>query len=96
MAIFIAQFVTVYLLGVQSLNVRDGNYIGAALTSTALGCSGYYLAATVGKLPADAWLTAPWWAYIAAGPVAICSAIKTHPLFKRALRKHGGNRHGGR
>lgn len=90
MAIFLAQFVTVYLLGVQSLNVRDGNYVGAALTSVALGCSGYYLAAAVGKLPADAWFSAPWWAYIAAGPVAICSAIKTHPHLSRVLRKRGG------
>lgn len=49
MAIFLAQFVTVYLLGVQSLNVRDGNYVGAAVTSVALGCSGYYLAAAVGR-----------------------------------------------
>ena len=72
MAIFLAQFVTVYLLGVQSR------------------CSGYYLAAAVGKLPADAWFSAPWWAYIAAGPVAICSAIKTHPHLSRVLRKRGG------
>ena len=46
--------------------------------------------AAVGKLPADAWFSAPWWAYIAAGPVAICSAIKTHPHLTRVLRKRGG------
>jgi len=90
MAIFLAQFVTVYLLGLQSLTVRDGNWRMASCISLALGLSGYYLAAAVGKLPADAWFSAPWWAYIAAGPVAICSAIKTHPHLIRVLRKRGG------
>ena len=91
MDIFIAQFITIYLLGVQSLNVRDGNYLAAAITSTALGCSGYYIAAVVGKLPADAWFSAPWWAYIVAGPIAICTAIRTHRYIPSNILRRGSD-----
>lgn len=76
--LFICQFTMVYLLGLQSRAVNSKQYLLAAAVSLALGIVGYYLQATLGKLPVDGWFTAPWFAYIIAGPVAICGAMWTH------------------
>lgn len=88
MTIFISQFLTIYLLGMQSLMVRDNHYLGAFLGSLLIGICQFYIyniTNTFGLLSID------WFVFIIAGPVAIISAMKTHPIimlkvFKRKVK----------
>ena len=74
---FSGQFLFVFLLGLQSGNVADRKYLAAAVTSTALGlCELSVLLSVVRSTLIDGgdWLT--WLAFVAAGPMAICTSIK--------------------
>ena len=74
--VFLSQFVTVWLLGFQSLNVRDGKYLWAAVTSFLLGITGFY---TISQISiAKEMFTSIWFAYILAGPIAITSSMWCH------------------
>jgi len=77
MFVFTAQAVYVFLLGFQSRNVRDNQFVMAAMTSTCLGICGLTgLAVVVKAVQSGEWL--PLIAYVAAGPVGICSAMAIH------------------
>ena len=85
--IFICQFICVYMLGVQSLMVRDANCQGAAMGSFLIGISQFYIFGIIGGLSADDINTLPFWAFILAGPSAIVNSIKTHPLLNEYVFK---------
>lgn len=87
--IFSAQFLCVYLLGIQSLMVRDSNCSGAALGSLMIGMSQFYIFAIIGGLSATDIGAGDWWAFILAGPVAIVTSIKTHPYINKHVFKRG-------
>lgn len=75
--VFFAQAFYVFLLGFQSRNVRDGQYAMAAATSLTLGIFGLINQVLVIRSTiASDWL--PLIAYVAAGPVGICLAIRAH------------------
>lgn len=85
MTIFISQFLTIYLLGMQSLMVRDNHYTGAFVGSLMIGVCQYYIYNVTGSFSA---LSLDWFIFIFAGPFAIVLAMKTHPwimnkIFKR-------------
>jgi hypothetical protein len=81
--VFVSQFMLVFLLGFQQMNVMRGFYFQAALTSFLLGLSGWATITIVSKFQVTDFLTLLFFAYIVAGPLAIISAMKLHRvLFK--------------
>ena len=78
--IFLSQFLCVFLLGIQSLMVRDSNCYGAAVGSLMIGVSQFYIFSIIGGLSASDIGNYNWWAFILAGPLAIVVSIKMHPL----------------
>lgn len=87
--IFLSQFLTVYLLGMQSLMVRDNHYLGAFIGSLLIGICQFYIYTTADSFDL---LSIHWFMFIFAGPFAIVLAMKTHPIimklvFKREVTK---------
>jgi hypothetical protein len=83
LVVFVSQFLMVFLLGFQQMNVMRGFYFHAALTSFLLGLSGWATITIVSKFHVTDFLTVLFFAYIVAGPLAIVSAMKLHrTLFK--------------
>ena len=78
--IFLSQFLCVFLLGIQSLMVRDSNCYGAAMGSLMIGISQFYIFSIIGGLGVEDIGGLKWFAFIFAGPLAIVISIKTHPL----------------
>jgi hypothetical protein len=77
-AVFFCQMFYVFLLGIQSRNVRDGQYLSAAITSCTLGAAGLFMTSAIARsamIGGSAWLAI---SYIAAGPCGICLAMKFH------------------
>jgi len=85
--IFIAQFITIYLLGIQQKNVIGGHYVFAFLTSLVLGVSGWYLTSIIAAANLDAIGSTVWWSFIVAGPLAITTAMRTHPIIIKRFIK---------
>lgn len=81
--IFIAQFLAIYLLGFQQMNVIGKHYILAFITSLLLGVFGYYITSTVSTANLDQMFTPFWWSFIIAGPCGIITAMYTHPWIKK-------------
>lgn len=80
--LFTSTFVLVFALGMQSLNVNNGHYILAALTSYVIGAGQMILY----KLAPDAsWTEIA--AYLNGGPVGIVLAMWVHPRLARILRR---------
>jgi len=77
--LFFSTFVAVFALGFQSLNVNQGHYRAAALTSFAIGGGNLMILKMVpdGDIPAMA-------AYMIAGPLAIMASMWVH---RRTLGK---------
>lgn len=71
--IFCSTFILVFSLGFQSLNVNNGHYKAAFVTSFAIAASNLVLFKTV---PQANWLEIA--AYLAAGPCAIVSSMWVH------------------
>lgn len=74
--IFISTFVLVFALGFQSLNVNNGHYKAAFLTSFAIAASNLILFKTI---PQADWLEIC--AYLVAGPLAITASMYAHERF---------------
>lgn len=79
LTIFISTFVLVFALGFQSLNVNNGHYKAAFVTSFAIGVSNLILFKTVPQ--ADALQVA---AYLTGGPFGIVASMWAH---KRVMRR---------
>lgn len=71
--IFASTFILVFALGFQSLNVNNGHYKAAFLTSFAIAVSNLVLFKTV---PQADWLQIA--AYLLAGPFAIVASMWAH------------------
>lgn len=84
--IFTSQFATVYLLGIQQLNVAGRHYVAAFCTSCLLGLSAFYLTASIGQAGISATFSSLWWSFMVAGPLAILLAMWSHPKLKRFLK----------
>lgn len=76
--IFSSTFILVFALGFQSLNVNNGHYKAAFLTSFAIAASNLILFKTI---PQAGWLEIS--AYLAAGPLAIVASMWAHKRFIR-------------
>ena len=85
--IFCSQFLCVFLLGIQSLMVRDSNCYGAATGSLLIGISQFYIFSVIGGLSASDIGSLNFIAFVVAGPIAIITSIKTHPLIASIFKK---------
>ena len=84
--LFICQFITVYMLGIQSLMVRDNNYIGAMIGSLIIGSTQFYLMAVISKIGFESIGTTIWFIFIVAGPIAIAASMHTHPYISKLMK----------
>ena len=81
--VFITQFLTIFMLGVQSLMVRDHNYVGAILGSFIIGVCQFFIYGTVSTLQLG---SSSWYFFIFAGPIAIASAMYTQPILLKLIQ----------
>ena len=81
--LFVSQFLLVFLLGFQSLNIVRGYYVLAFLTSLFLGVASWFTINIVANASMFDVLSITFIAYIFAGPIAIISAMRTHELIRK-------------
>jgi hypothetical protein len=80
--LFISTYILVFALGLQSLNVNNGHYILAALTSFVIGAGQMVLYKLA---PNASWSEIA--AYLSGGPFGITSAMWAHPRLARLLAR---------
>ena len=73
--VFLFQLVYVLLLGLQTLNVVDRNYLGAWSVSLLLGMIGFWMTAVIAEVKTDGVGSSVWWAFVLSGPIGICMAM---------------------
>jgi general stress protein CsbA len=76
---FASTFVAVFALGLQSLNVNQGHYVAAALTSLMIGTSSIALYKFI---PSANWISVETFGYLAGGVTGITSSMYFHRRFK--------------
>ena len=81
--LFVSQFLLVFLLGTQSINVVRGYYVAAAFTSLLLGICGWFAIGIIAESTTYDLTSFTFFSYIVAGPLAIVSAIKFHELIRK-------------
>lgn len=87
--IFISQFLTIFLLGLQSLMVRDHIYTGAFIGSLLIGMCQFYIYNVTQTIDV---YTTHWFVFIFSGPFAIVSSMWSHPrLMKHIFRRNKYN-----
>lgn len=79
--IFCCQFVMIFLLGIQSQNVRDGKKLSAAITSLLLGITGWSITGTISSVYHEGMLSVVFFSFVLAGPLAIATSIWLHEKF---------------
>lgn len=77
LTLFVSTFALVFALGIQSLNVNNGHYRAAFITSFAIGIANLILY----KLAPDASGTEIA-AFLAGGPFGIICAMRAHPWLR--------------
>jgi hypothetical protein len=91
-AVFFCQLGYVFLLGFQSRNVRDGQFLFAACTSGLLGAFGLFMTSAIARsamLGGSHWLTV---AYVAAGPCGVCLAMAFHDKLSARFENNDSSR----
>lgn len=83
LTLFASTFVLVFALGAQSLNVNNGHYIAAALTSLVIGAGQMVLF----KLAPEA-STSEIAAFLLGGPFGIVSSMWAHPRLAKILKRN--------
>ena len=82
LTLFVSTFVLVFALGMQSLNVNNGHYLLAAMTSLVIGTGQMILY----KLAPDAsWTEIA--AFLAGGPFGITDSMQAHPYLVRWMKR---------
>lgn len=82
LTLFASTFVLVFALGAQSLNVNNGHYVAAALTSFVIGAGQMVLFKLAPEASASE--TA---AFLIGGPIGIVSSMWAHPRLARRLKR---------
>lgn len=85
--IFSCQFCAIFLLGLQSLMVRDDNKYGAAIGSYLIGTTQFYLYSVIGDMGTESFGGTEWWSFVLAGPIAIVFSMYAHPHINRVIFK---------
>lgn len=79
--IFVAQYLTIFLMGLQSLNVVGKKYAAAAITSCCLGVSGYLTTGIISQNYSQGMLSWVFFGFLVAGPVGIVSSMFVHEKY---------------
>jgi hypothetical protein len=82
LTLFISTFILVFALGLQSLNVNNGHYWAAFITSLFIGSSQLVLF----KLAPNASLS-EMLAFITGGPFGIVASMRAHPVLVRWAKR---------
>jgi hypothetical protein len=82
LALFASSFCVVFALGLQSLNVNNGHYLLAALTSFGIGSMQMILFKLA---PHASWTEAA--AFIGGGPLGITASMWAHPRMVKLLKR---------
>lgn len=82
LALFCSTFVLVFALGAQSLNVNNGHYVAAALTSLVIGAGQMVLFKLA---PEASWSEIA--AFVSGGPFGITASMWAHPHLVRVLKR---------
>ena len=83
LTLFASTFVLVFALGAQSLNVNNGHYIAAAITSFAIGSSQMILFKLA---PHASWPETI--AFVMGGPFGILASMWAHPRLVKLLARN--------
>ena len=83
--IFIAQYCTILLLGLQSLNVRDGKYTASAITSLLLGITGWFVTGIVSQAYKSNDVLV-FLSFLLAGP---CGIVSSMFIYSKVFNKKG-------
>lgn len=83
LTLFASTFVLVFALGAQSLNVNNGHYIAAALTSFVIGAGQMVLFKLA---PNASWNEIA--AFLLGGPFGITASMWAHPWLVRIFKNH--------
>jgi hypothetical protein len=86
---FASTFVAVFALGLQSLNVNQGHYLAAALTSLAIGASSIAL---YKFMPTAGWVSLETLCYLTGGVTGITSSMWFHRTVKQWWAAREANR----
>ena len=81
--LFVAQFVFIFLLGIQQLNIVRGYYVAAAVTSLLLGVCGWFTIGIIAEATTYDLTSVTFLTYIVAGPMGIVTAMWVHKLLRR-------------
>lgn len=76
--VFCAQLVFVGLVNLQTINVSQGQYVKAGLTSALLGMLGFWLTAMIAEVRLKGIFSMTWWAFILSGVIAAPLSIWIH------------------
>ena len=79
--IFLAQYATIFLLGLQSMNIRDGKKVMAAITSLCLGVSGFLTTGIISQHYEQGMFSGVFFAFLLAGPAGIVCSMYAHEYF---------------
>lgn len=82
LTLFASTFILVFALGAQSLNVNNGHYLLAALTSVVIGVGQMVLFKLA---PNASWTEIA--AFLLGGPFGITASMKSHPYLVRVVKK---------
>ncbi len=82
LTLFASTFVLVFALGLQSLNVNNGHYIAAALTSFVIGAGQMILYKLA---PHASWSEIA--CYLMGGPFGITCSMWAHPRLAKVLKR---------
>jgi len=82
LALFVSTFVLVFALGAQSLNVNNGHYRAAALTSLVIGAGQMVLFKLA---PEASWSEVA--AFLLGGPFGITASMWAHPQMVSVLNR---------
>lgn len=82
LTLFASTYILVFALGLQSINVNNGHFILAAITSYIIGAGQMVLY----KIAPDAtWLQI--FCYLNGGPLGIVTAMWAHPRLAKILKR---------
>ena len=82
LTLFASTFVLVFALGAQSLNVNNGHFVLAALTSFVIGAGQMVLYKLA---PNASWSEIA--SYLSGGPLGITCSMKAHPYLVRWMKR---------
>ncbi|HQS59760.1 MAG: hypothetical protein B7Y56_03165 [Gallionellales bacterium 35-53-114] len=82
LTLFASTFILVFALGAQSLNVNNGHYVAAAVTSFVIGSSQMILFKLA---PNASWSEIT--AFVIGGPFGITASMWVHPRLVKLLKR---------